>query len=131
MNPLQGLDHIALGVQNFQQQCDFFSEVLGMELRRLGKRHATGTQIAMLVDRSSNFKVELIETAPPEEMGLLHLAFRVEDVDGAYRQLAGEGLVSVREPHDLAAAKARTALLQHPSGMNIQIIQYAPDSPDL
>jgi hypothetical protein len=63
--------------------------------------------------------------------GLLHLAFRVEDVDNAYQQLARQGLVSVREPHDLAAAKARTALLQHSSGMHIQIIHYAPDSPDL
>jgi catechol 2,3-dioxygenase-like lactoylglutathione lyase family enzyme len=83
------------------------------------------------VDRLSNFKIALIETTTPEEEGMLHLAFRVDDVDASYRELTDQGLAAVRAPHDLAAAKARTALLQHPSGLNIQIIQYAADSPDL
>ena len=125
------LDHIALGAHDFAGRCDFFVKTLGFELRRVGKRFSTGTQIAMLFDVAGQAKVELIETQPHESAGLLHLAFRVDDVDAAYVALQARGLAAVREPHDLGAAKARTALLRDESGLDIQIIQYAPDSPDL
>jgi catechol 2,3-dioxygenase-like lactoylglutathione lyase family enzyme len=128
---LRQLDHIALGVRDFAGRCDFFVKTLGFEVGRVGQRFSTGTQIAMLFDAARQTKVELIETQPPEGTGLLHLAFRVDNVDAAYLSLQAQGLQAVREPHDLGAAKARTALLCDETGLEIQIIQYAPDSPDL
>ena len=125
---IQGLDHIALGVVDFDGRCEFLTETMGLELRRTGTRYSTGTQIAFLADPV--FKIELIETSD-EEAGMLHLAFRVDDVEAEYENLLSKGLKPIREPHELAAAKAKTALLQAASGLNIQIIQYAPDSPDL
>jgi hypothetical protein len=38
---------------------------------------------------------------------------------------------SIRGPHELAAAKAVTALLQETYGLQVQIIRYEPDSIDL
>ncbi len=63
--------------------------------------------------------------------GLLHVAYRVDDVEAEHRSLVAQGFRSLRGPHALAAAKATTALLEDPSGLQIQLIQYAPDSPDL
>jgi catechol 2,3-dioxygenase-like lactoylglutathione lyase family enzyme len=131
MNELRELDHIALGVHDFGGRCNFFVKTLGFEVRRVGKRFSTGTQIAMLVDATKHAKLELIEIQPHESTGLLHLAFRVDDVAAAYVSLQSQGLEGIREPHDLGAAKARTALLRDETGLEIQIIQYAPDSPDL
>lgn len=128
---IQGLDHLALEVENFEERCEFFTKTLGLELRRLGTRYSTGTQIAMLVDPASNFKLELIETTGAEEPGLAHLAWRVDDLEAEYKNLLAKGLTSIREPHELSAAKAKTALLADTSGLKIQIIEYAPDSPDL
>jgi hypothetical protein len=85
----------------------------------------------MLGDPASPFKVELIETRAGEPTGLLHLAVRVDDVEAEFLRLLAAGLQPVREPHDLPAARARTALLQAASGLQVQIIQYAPDSPDI
>jgi hypothetical protein len=42
-----------------------------------------------------------------------------------------QGFKSIRGPHVLAAAKAETALLEDQTAMQVQIIQYQPDSPDL
>lgn len=62
---------------------------------------------------------------------MLHLAFRVDDVAAAPQALLAPGLKSIREPPALTAAKAETALLADPSGLQIQIIRYQPDSPAL
>ncbi|MFO7320502.1 MAG: VOC family protein [Chloroflexota bacterium] len=125
------IDHFAYGVKDFAERSAFFTDVLGLQLIRTGERHSTGTKIAMLADAGKNFKIELIEVTSREEEGFKHLALRVEDVDATYSALLEKGLVSKRPPHDLPAAKARTALLEDSTGLNIQIIAYAPDSPDI
>jgi catechol 2,3-dioxygenase-like lactoylglutathione lyase family enzyme len=125
------LDHFAYGVHDFDARTAFFVDVLGLQLLRIGERHATGTKIAMLADEDRRNKIELIEVAGDEPEGFIHMALRVEDVDAAYGALLEKGLISKRPPHDLTAAKARTALLEDSSGLSIQIIAYAPDSPDL
>lgn len=125
------LDHFAYGVRDFEQRTAFFVDVLGLQLLRVGERHSTGTKIAMLADADRGNKIELIEVLPDEAEGFLHLALRVDDVDAAYAALLDKGLVARRPPHDLTAAKARTALLEDSTGLSIQIIAYAPDSPDI
>lgn len=123
------LDHIALGTPDLDERIAFFTGTMGMTLKRMGVHHATGGRIAMLAD-PSGFKIELIE-APPDKATLWHVAYRVDDVDAEYRRLVASGCQAVREPHDLPAARARTALMRDPFGLQIQIIAYAPDSPDL
>ena len=125
-----GLDHVALGVKDFDIQLQFLTETMGLKLKRLGTRHSTGSRIAFLADHESDFKIELVEVSD-EETGVLHLAFRVDDVYTEYQNSITNGLTSIREPHELSSAKAKTALLQFGSGMKIQIIEYASDSPDI
>ncbi len=127
---IQGIDHVALGVRDIHERIALFTGALGMTLRRMGTRFATGRPIALLADAASGFKIELIE-APDDPPGLLHVAYRVDDVEAEHRSLLGRGFKSIRGPHALAAAKATTALLEDPTGLQIQLIQYAPDSPDL
>lgn len=124
-----GVDHIALGVKDLDEQIAFFKGTMGMKLRRMGTQYSTGARIALLGD-AAGFKIELIDT-PSDESALLHIAYRVDDVDAEYKTLLSSGCKSVRAPHDLSTAKARTALVKDRSGLQIQIIMYASDSPDL
>ena len=59
-----------------------------------------------------------------------HLALRTDDADDAHRRLQAAGFESRSEPHDLAAARARSALLDSGGGLRVQVISYADDSPD-
>jgi catechol 2,3-dioxygenase-like lactoylglutathione lyase family enzyme len=126
---IEGMDHIALGAKSFDDRVAFFMGALGMKLKRTGVDYATGKRIALLAD-DKGFKIELIE-APSESQTLRRVAFRVSDARFEYERLVTSGCVSIRPPHELAAAKAVTALVQDPSGLQIQVIQYDPDSPDL
>ena len=123
------LDHVALGVHDLDERIAFLTGTLGMTLKRIGQHVKTGGRIAMIAD-SNGFKLELIEL-PNHEPGFQHLAYRVEDVEAAHASLVAQGCASIRGPHEIGAAKAVTALVEDPSGTQIQVIKYAPDSPDL
>ncbi len=123
------LDHVALGVHDLDERIAFLTGTLGMTLKRIGKHVKTGGRIAMIAD-SNGFKLELIEL-PNDEPGFQHLAYRVEDVEAAHASLVAQGCTTIRGPHEIGAAKAFTALVEDPSGTQIQVVTYAPDSPDL
>jgi catechol 2,3-dioxygenase-like lactoylglutathione lyase family enzyme len=123
------LDHVALGVHDLDERIAFLTGVLGMTLRRIGKHVKSGGRIAMIADLNG-FKLELIEL-PDDEPAFQHLAYRVEDVEAAHASLVARGCTTIRGPHEIGAAKAMTALVEDPSGLQIQVITYAPDSPDL
>jgi catechol 2,3-dioxygenase-like lactoylglutathione lyase family enzyme len=126
---IQDIDHIALGVRDVDERIAFFTGTLGMQLKRVGTQFGTGSRIAFLAD-SSGFKIELIETGS-DQPALLHLAYRADNVEEEHGRLVSAGCTSIRGPHELAAAMATTALLQDPSRLQIQLVRYAPDSPDL
>jgi catechol 2,3-dioxygenase-like lactoylglutathione lyase family enzyme len=123
------MDHVALGVHDMDERIAFLTGTLGMTVKRIGTHFKTGGRIVMIAD-ANGFKLELIEL-PNEAPGLQHVAYRVEDVDAAYARLIDEGCTGIRGPHELGAAKAVTALVADPSGLQVQVIKYAPDSPDL
>ncbi|MFQ3613815.1 MAG: VOC family protein [Cyanobacteriota bacterium] len=135
---IERVDHVAIGVADLDERIQFFTEQMGMHLKRRGTHNATGGRIAFLAD-AAGFKLELIETPDPapqgleghRQTGLMHIAFRVDDIPAEHDRLCQEGLMPLRGPLHLKAAKADTALLKDPAGMEIQIIRYEPDSPDL
>jgi catechol 2,3-dioxygenase-like lactoylglutathione lyase family enzyme len=129
MTTIGQIDHVALGVHDLDERIAFLTGTLGMTLKRIGTYVRTGGRIAMIAD-AAGFKLELIEL-PDEEPGFQHVAYRVEDVDAAYAHLLDEGCSSIRGPHPIAAAKAQTALVKDEAGLQIQVIKYEPDSPDL
>ena len=123
------LDHVAIQVPNLESAIELFTTLLGMKLKRIGVRHATGGRIALLSD-GQGMKLELVEERSPH-LALLHLAHRVDDVAAGYRTLLKHGCTPVKEPLWLEAAQADFATVRHESGLEIQLVRYAPDSPDL
>ena len=144
------IDHVALEVDDLDERVHRL-EAAGLRVLRHGTRYSTGQRIVMMGDGTGN-KLELIEsdlgtghgnTGDNEASDIgagggpigsapvfAHLALRTDDADGAHRRLQAAGYQSKSEPHDLAAARARSALLDSGGGFPIQVISYAADSPD-
>ena len=123
------LDHVALGVRDLEERITFLTGSLGMTVKRRGTHFKSGRPIALLADKNG-FKLELIE-ADVEEPTFMHLACRVDDVAGEYDQLLKDGCEGIRGPHELKASKSETAIVQDQSKLQVQIIKYEADSPDL
>lgn len=123
------MDHVALAVRDLDERIEFLTTQLGMTVKRIGTHVKTGGRIAMIAD-ANGFKLELIES-PDAGQSLQHIAYRVEDVDASYQQLLENGCTGIRPPHRLGAAKATTALVEDASRLEVQLIRYEADSPDL
>lgn len=123
------MDHVALAVRDVEAQIAFMTAKLGMTVKRRGTHFKTGRAIVLLAD-AKGFKVELVE-ADVAEPTFLHLAFRVDDVAGAYAQLIADGCTAIRGPHELKASMSETALVEDPGKVQVQVIKYRPESPDL
>ncbi len=128
------IDHVALEVDDIDERVQRL-EAAGLRVLRHGTRYSTGQRIVMMGDGTGN-KLELIEAEPDPEGGtreapaFAHLALRTDDADDAHRRLQAAGFESRSEPHDLAAARARSALLDSGGGFRVQVISYDDDSPD-
>lgn len=128
------IDHVALEVDDIDERVQRL-EAAGLRVLRHGTRYSTGQRIVMMGDGTGN-KLELIEAEPDPEGGtreapaFAHLALRTDDADDAHRRLQAAGFQSRSEPHDLAAARARSALLDSGGGFRVQVISYDDDSPD-
>ncbi len=127
------IDHTALEVADLDARIRALKHA-GLRVLREGTRHSTGQRIVMMGDGTGS-KLELIEAVPDGGEGdrapvFAHLALRTDDTDDAHRRLQAAGFESRSEPHDLAAARARSALLDSGDGFCVQVISYAYDSPD-
>lgn len=128
------IDHVALEVDDLDERVRRL-EAAGLRVLRHGTRYSTGQRIVMMGDGTGN-KLELIESDPGDKEDganrapvFAHLALGTDDADDAHRRLQAAGYQSRSEPHDLAAARARSALLDS-GGFPVQVISYADDSPD-
>jgi catechol 2,3-dioxygenase-like lactoylglutathione lyase family enzyme len=127
------IDHVAIGVASVDGALAVLCGPLGLREGRRGRRGGVGDPIVFVHDDRSGMKIELLET-PPDERGLLHLAFALDEpsaVDGAHTALVDAGFGTVRAPLRLEPARARTALVA-PPGFDwlVQLISYDHDAPE-
>lgn len=123
------LDHVAIEVPDLDRHVALLVGTGALRLIRLGATR-NGQRIALLGDGAGG-KIELIEDAGLQGPRFAHVAFRSACVKNALTALAERSWQVKREPHDLAAAQARTALLTDGSGFDLQVISYKPTSPDI
>lgn len=122
-------DHLAIGTDRFDDVLELLVGGCGMEVARVGTHFSTGCRLVMLRGPRGGM-IELVESSNAGAE-LMHIAYRVDDVPLAVESLIDSGLTAIRPPHQLEAARAETALLSHSSGLQVQVIKYAADSPDL
>jgi catechol 2,3-dioxygenase-like lactoylglutathione lyase family enzyme len=102
--------HVGIGVFNLEESVRFYAEVIGMEIEYRAHHEGAGISQVVNVDnahlnvcmmRKGGMRIELIEyfdrtkkrvTSTDQAIpGLLHLAFKVDDVDAVHRKLESMG----------------------------------------
>lgn len=118
--------HVAIICSDYEASKRFYTEILGLEILeethraerrsfKLDLRLPDGTQVELFSfpdpPRRPNY---------PEACGLRHLAFEVEDVDGAARELAARG-VAVEEVRLDALTGKRFTFFADPDGLPLEL----------
>ena len=136
-----GMAHVALKSPDWQRSLDFYTAVCGFEIRHRW-RMPNGAQAAMLIMPGSETMLEIFDDTAdvpaqgrkaaagedPVQGALLHLAFRVDDVDAAYAAALNWGAASFRAPVTVPlgddAHAVRNAMLTGPGG---EIVEFISD----
>ena len=122
---IHGIHHVAIGVPDFDRGLAFYCDLLGFEIvQRLDLQDfeladravgLPGIKAKMAMLRTANAHIELwqYENPPPRDMGAVpsdlgyvHFALQVSDIDREYERLSAAGMESVGEPVDFGASSA-------------------------
>jgi catechol 2,3-dioxygenase-like lactoylglutathione lyase family enzyme len=141
-------DHTGITVSNLERSLAFWRDVLGFELSHTAHqkgelaREITGVQGAEIklavLKTPRGHKIELLEyLAPPDrkcvslrpcDVGSVHVALLVEDLDPVLAQIAASGWKAAGKPQTLTAgpnAGKRVVYVRDPDGMTIELMQQA------
>lgn len=121
------LSHHAVIVGDLDRALEMYCDHLGMRLlnRQPGVAYS---EIALLEDAPNGRRLESLLEEGCEASRLDHVAFEVDDVDGTFQRLAGEGFREERSPFNFPDGTARMAFLRAPDGTRIEIIH--PKAPE-
>ena len=125
MVQVEGIDHIALAVQDQATSIRWYREVLGLERRHeevwgdVPAIMAAGTTSLALFPRRTDGGVAV---PPGERPGMLHIAFRVDRTgfEQAQAELQQRGIEFSFEDHDIA----RSIYFRDPDGYRLEITTY-------
>jgi len=122
---IQLIDHIAITVRDLQETIDFYSK-LGF---RLTQRNETPAQtIAFLEAGQARLEVfaPKMTTTPPElgqsDLGVKHIALKVEDLRKTYEEAKAKGVVFNSEPRRTSMGNL-VAFFKDPNGILFQLLQ--------
>jgi glyoxylase I family protein len=141
-------DHTGFTVTNIEKSLSFWRDVLGFELSH--RAHHTGdlasqvtgvpgAEILIAVLKVPGHKIELLEYLAPADrkqisgrpcdVGSVHLAFTVDDVDAVLGRIEGSGWSTAGQPQTLKTgpnAGKRVVYIRDPDGTTIELMQPPP-----
>jgi catechol 2,3-dioxygenase-like lactoylglutathione lyase family enzyme len=144
-------DHTGITVSNLERSLDFWQNVLGFEFSHSAHQSGamaeqiTGVKDAELtlavLKTPGGHKIELLEYhAPPDrkhvalrpcDVGSVHVAFTVDNLDTILSKIAASGWKAAGEPQTLTVgpnAGKRVVYVRDPDGTTIEFMQ-APSHP--
>lgn len=127
------IDHLGIAVSSIDEKKNFWTDVLGLTLEGTETVEEQKVTTAFLPVGES--EVELLESTSPDGAvaryiekkgeGIQHVAFRVENIDEALKELKEKGIRLIDETPRKGAGGARIAFL-HPkatSGVLVELCE--------
>jgi catechol 2,3-dioxygenase-like lactoylglutathione lyase family enzyme len=125
MFELEGLDHVALGVQDVERAADWYVEVLGFERRFQGMWN--GVPVFVVRDKTAIalFPAETDQASQSQDRrrnGMLHLAMRANrrNFVAAQRDLTSRGIAFHFTDHEIS----HSIYFRDPDGIELEITTY-------
>ena len=120
-----GIDHIELIVRDVDEFVAFF-EAMGFKLLTRTNHHVSSVEMQLPGDNQPIFEIH--QVGREENIGVNHIAFKVDSAQEAYQQLQGKVKV-MREPNYVAATGRTTVNLRDPDGWRLQLVDADRKAP--
>jgi len=139
-------DHTGITVSDIERSLVFWRDVLGFELSHRAHQKGElaeqitgviGAEILIAVVKAPGHKIELLEYRAPEnrkrqdqlrpcDLGAVHIALTVEDLDDLLKTIAASGWKAAGEPQTLTVgpnAGKRVIYVRDPDGTTIEFME--------
>lgn len=125
MFELEGLDHVALAVQDVKRSADWYVDVLGFERRYHGMWEGVPVFVARDKTAIALFPAGSAHASPSPSRkpdGMLHLALRAtrKNFVAAQRELTSRGIAFHFQDHEIS----HSIYFRDPDGYEIEITTY-------
>lgn len=124
------IDHIGIAVKSIEQAGKFYTDMLGLKIEDIETVADQRVNVAFIPITDS--EVELLESTEPDGPvakyidsrgeGVQHIAFRVENVEEALRELKAKGVRLIDEKPRKGAGGARIVFI-HPKETNGVLVE--------
>jgi catechol 2,3-dioxygenase-like lactoylglutathione lyase family enzyme len=124
-------DHCGIRAADLERSLRFYTDVLGLEL----------LEVVTVLDQPFYFvgndtvRIEIEQANPAQiaaatgpQAGLYHLAFEVDDLEGAAARLRDAGAQFLLQPSQFREDR-KIAFILDPDGVAVQLIQYLNRTP--
>lgn len=123
---IRGIDHIELIVRDVEEFVAFF-EKLGFRLLTRTSHHGASAELQLPGDNQPIFEIH--QVGGEENIGVNHIAFKVDNAQEAHAELQGKGLKSLRPPNYVAATGRTTVNFRDPDGWRMQLVDAQRKTP--
>lgn len=124
------VDHIGIAVKEIEKAGKFYSDVLGLKMQGIEEIPEQKVKVAFFP--ITDAEIELLESTQPDGPvskyidargeGVQHIAFRVENIDLALKELREKGVRMIDEKPRTGAGGAKIAFI-HPKETNGVLIE--------
>jgi catechol 2,3-dioxygenase-like lactoylglutathione lyase family enzyme len=131
---IKNVHHTCITVSDLEQSIEFYRDVLGLELVMTEESERSGddrskalgvakAKVKLAIFRAGDAQVELIEYATAKgrpydrnnnDVGAMHIAFQVEDIDVVYQRMVDHGVRFTSPPVTIPAGPLAMDLLFRP-----------------
>ena len=122
--PERALNHVGIVVEDYAAAHAFYTGALG--LKEAYTVEQNGSTLLTYLQLNRETFVELIPARGNEPRGVTHFGVEVADIDAVVAHLRERGL-EVADP-GLTPANARFVRIRDPGGIEIEIMEFGPES---
>ncbi|EJY55609.1 glyoxalase/bleomycin resistance protein/dioxygenase [Alicyclobacillus hesperidum URH17-3-68] len=123
---IRKLEHTGVMVNNLEESIDFYTRILGMELKGILQHNQPGMRLAFLSFPGQTVELELIEGYPvavAPEGQVHHLAFTVDDIEVEAERLRALGVSFIEPEITTLRNQARYIFFAGPNGEQLELFQ--------
>ncbi len=116
---LLGIDHIEIIVRDVEEHVAFY-EKLGFEVLLRSSHHGGSAELKLPGENQP--VIEIHKVSGEENVGVNHIAFKVDNAQKTHQEITGRGITPERAPHFIESTGRTNINMRDPDGWRLQLV---------
>lgn len=123
---IQGIDHIEIIVRDVEESIRFFQN-MGFQLLTRTTHHGESAELQLPGPNQPIFEIHQVDGE--ENIGVNHIAFKVDNAEQTYQELQAQGITTMKPPNFVVSTGRTTVNFRDPDGWRMQLVDAERKAP--